>query len=356
MTTLRDIAVLRLVAQRIAGSGLSGPAEVVRWLTCAQAQDFPGALTSVALRTASRTREAVVAALDAGEVVRSWPMRGTLHLVPAEDLPWMLALTTERLIKGAATRRANLGLDEATIERARELAVKALTGGQRLRRAGLMAVWEQGGVSTAGQRGYHLIWNLAQTSTLCFGPTLDGEQVIVLLDEWVPAPRRPARDEALGEWTLRYFRGHGPATVKDFTRWTGLTAADVKTGLAQARPELERVEVEGVEYLMDPRTPALLDACRDQARGVFLLPGFDEFVLGYTDRSAVLPAEFAQRIVPGNNGMFRSTVVVDGQVVGTWKREGRGGNRARQRIAAEPFTEFPPGVAEAVPRVAEALP
>jgi hypothetical protein len=211
---------------------------------------------------------------------------------------------------------------------------------------------EQGGVSTAGQRGYHLIWNLSQTGTLCFGPTADGEQAIVLLDEWVTAPRRLERAEALGEWALRYFRGHGPATVKDYTRWTGLTAADVKTGLAHARPLLERIEVDGVEYLMDPRTPALLDACRDQARGVVLLPGFDEYVLGYADRTAMLPAEFAQLIVPGNNGMFKPTVVADGQVVGTWRREGRG---TRQRIAAAPFTEFPPGVTEALPALADVV-
>jgi hypothetical protein len=350
VVTVREIARLRLAALRIAGPGLGGPGEAVRLLTCAQAQDYPGALTSVALRVAGGTRADVAAALDAGEIVRSWPMRGTLHLVLAEDLRWMLDLTTERLIRGAATRRAGLGLDEATIERARELAVKALTGGGRLRRDGLLEVWEQGGVSTTGQRGYHLIWNLAQTGTLCFGPTIDREQALVLLDEWVPAPRRPTRDEALGEWALRYFRGHGPATVKDFTRWTGLTAKDVKIGLAYARPLLERLEVDGVEYLMDPATPALLDACRNAARGVFLLPGFDEYVLGYADRTAAVPAEHAQLIVPGNNGMFKPTVVVDGRVVGTWKRAGSG---ARRRLVAEPFTAFPPAVDAALAALAD---
>ena len=262
MTTRAEIALLRLAAQRIAGPGLATATEAVRWLTALQAQDYPGVLTSVALRTASGTRSAVESALNAGEIVRSWPMRGTLHLVLAEDLPWILGLTAQRMVARAAGRRAELGLDPAILEQARELAVGALAGGHQLRRDDLLGVWRDAGLVITGQRGYHLIWHLAQTRTLCFGPVRDGEQLIVLVDEWIPRPRRPVREEALGELALRYFRGHGPATVRDFTRWTNLVAADVRAGLALARPALARVEVDGVEYLMDPQTPELLDADR----------------------------------------------------------------------------------------------
>lgn len=353
MTTLREIALLRLVAQRIAGPSAATATEAVRWLTAAQAQDWGGVLTSVALRTASGTRADVEAAADAGEVVRSWPMRGTLHLVAAEDLSWMLRLTAPRVVAGAARRRARLGLDAGQLEHARKLAVDALAGGRRLRRDDLLAAWNEGGLDTAGQRGYHMLWHLAQTGTLCLGPVQGGEQLIVLVDEWIPRPRRPEREEALGELAERYFRGHGPATVKDFARWTNLLAADVRAGVELARPRLARVDVDGVEYLMDPRTPDLLDACRQSARGVFLLPGFDELILGYQDRSAVLPAEFADRIVPGGNGVFRPTVVSDGRVVGTWRHTGRG---ARRTLEAVPFESFPEQVAEAIARVHAALP
>ncbi|NJC71616.1 winged helix DNA-binding domain-containing protein [Planosporangium thailandense] len=365
MTTLNDVALLRLAAQRLAGPGLPTAAEVVRWLTAVQAQDLGGAIASVALRsTTSRaassaassapsidgagTRHAVEAACDAGEIVRSWPMRGTLHFVAAEDLPWLLELLTPRVIAGAAARRAQLGLDEATLDRARKLAVEALTGGRELRRDELLAVWNDGGLDTTGQRGYHMIGHLAQTGTLCFGPMRDGEQRLVLVDEWITNPRRPEREAALGELAWRYFRGHGPATVKDFARWTNLTMADVRAGLAVARPRLARFDVDGVEYLMDPQTPDLLDAHSDHARGVFLLPGFDEFMLGYADRSAALPAEFADRIVPGGNGVFRPTVVSDGRVVGVWKHAGRG---AKRTVEATPFEAFPDDVARAIPEV-----
>jgi Winged helix DNA-binding domain len=123
--------------------------------------------------------------------------------------------------------------------------------------------------------------------------------------------------------------------------------------MAVATPLLERLQVNGVEYLMDPQTPERLDGCRKQARGVFLLPGFDEYMLGYADRSAALAAEFAERIVPGGNGMFRPTVVADGQVVGTWSHTGRGTDRT---VLATPFTDFSTRVSAAIPRLHDALP
>jgi hypothetical protein len=351
--TLHEVSLLRLAAQRIAGSGLATATETVRWLTAVQAQDRTGVLTSVALRTSSGTRQGVEAALDAGEIVRSWPMRGTLHLVAAEDLPWMLDVAAPRVVARAAARRAQLDLDESVLEHARALAVAVLAGGRQLPRNDLLAVWNQSGLVTTGQRGYHMLWHLAQTGTVCFGPARAGEQSVVLVEEWIPRPRRLDRDEALGEWAARYFCSHGPATIKDFSRWTGLIAADVRAGLALARARLASVEVDGVDYLMDPRTSDLLDACRRHARGVFLLPGFDEFVLGYADRRAALPAEFTDRIVPGGNGVFRPTVISDGQILGTWTRTGGGATRT---VAATPFTSFPSDVAKAIPDVYSTLP
>lgn len=353
MTTPHDVALLRLVAQRIAGPPEATPAAAVRRLTAVQGQDYPGALMSVALRTAGRRRADVAAALDAGDVVRSWPLRGTLHLVAAEDVHWLLELLGPRVVAGAAGRRARLGLTEGDAERARELAVSALAGGGRLDRQALLSALADGGVDVSGQRGYHLLWYLAQTGTLCLGPTDGGQQAFVLLDEWVPAPPPRAREEALGELALRFFTGHGPATVQDLARWAGLPLGDVRAGLAVVRDDLVRLDVAGTEHFLAPDTAALLSAHRAQARGVFLLPGFDEYVLGYADRSAVLDPVFADRIVPGNNGMFRPTVVSDGRIVGTWGASGRGGRRT---VTATPFTSFPTGVQTAIERRIEGLP
>ena len=348
-----EVALLRLVAQRLVGPQRSSAVEAVDWMTAVQGQDAPGAASSVALRTASRSLAEVHAAMDAGRIVKSWPMRGTLHLVPARDLRWMLDLTAARVIAGTAARHRDLGLDAGTFERAGQLAVEALSGGRALRRAELLRVWTEAGLAASGPRGSHLLGHLARTGTLCFGPSYGQEQRLVLLQEWVPDPRRPERDEALGEWAERYFRSHGPATARDLVRWTGLAVADVRTGLALARPRLASVQVDGVEHLMDPQTPDLLDACREQASGVLLLPGFDELLLGYADRSATLPAEFSDRIVPGGNGMFRPTVVSDGRVVGTWRHAGRASTRT---LDATAFPTFAPEVAAALPAAYGALP
>jgi hypothetical protein len=332
-----ELGLLRMAAQGLLGPRDLDAAGVVRRLTAVQAQDLPGALTSVALRTADRTRAGVVAALDTGSVVRSWPMRGTLHLTAAEDLPWMLELLGPRVLAGAAARRAARGITDAEVERARELVVSALAGGGRLRRAEVLALLAQGGVPIDGQRGYHLLWHLSQAGTLCLGPMDDdGEQLFVLLDEWVPRPRRLERDEALGELALRFFTGHGPATVADLARWAGLPVRDARTGLAQARDRLERLDAGGAEHWLDPATPGRLAAARGEADGVLLLPGFDELVLGYADRTCTVPTEFADRIVPGGNGMFRATVVSGGRVVATW-RAGRGRGRP---LELEPFTQL----------------
>jgi hypothetical protein len=347
-----ELSLLRMAAQRLVGPRERTPADAVRWLLAVQAQDLPGALTSVALRTAGGTRAAVEAALDAGAVVRSWPMRGTLHLTAAEDLPWMLQLLGPRVLAGAASRRAALELTDDEVERAREIAVAALGGGGRMSRTELVTALADGGVPTTGQRGYHLLWYLAQSGTLCQGPVRGGEQLFVLLDEWVPAPRRLDRDEALGELALRFFAGHGPATVKDLVRWAGVLVRDVRTGLAVAAPRLARLEVDGVEHWMDPATPGRLAAARDEAAAVHLLPGFDELVLGYADRSCTVPAEFADRIVPGGNGMFRATAVHDGRVVGVW-RAGRGRGRP---IELEPFHDLPADLRARIAEVYAALP
>lgn len=312
----RRLRGLRLIAQRISAPRSATPAETVRWMLALQAQDFPGVKWSVGLRQLDGTEAAVEAACDAGEIVRSWPMRGTLHLVAAEDLPWMLRLTAPRSVASAGARRAFLGIADLDVELARDIAVAALTGGGIRRREALLAAIEAGGVSTRGQRGYHLLWYLAQTGTLVLGPADGRQQTFVLLDEWVPHPRRLEHDEALGELARRYFASHGPATAKDLARWSGLSLGEVRKGIDVAGSSLESLELDGISYYLAPDT---LDA-DPGAAPVRLLPGFDEYVLGYQDRTAVLPPEHSQAIVPGGNGMFKPTILVDGAVVGTWRR------------------------------------
>ena len=256
---------------------------------------------SIALRTAERSAAAVLAAYDAGTVVRSWPMRGTLHAVPAEDLGWMLALMTARPRAAAERRRGRLGLDEAAVREAGRIAERALPA-RGLARAGLLAAFAAAGLPTDAGRGYHLIVELAQRGVLCLGPTDGGEQRFVLVDRWITARRDLAGEAALAELALRFMTSHGPATEADLARWSGLPLGQVRTGLAAVRDRLAVAEVDGVRHWSDPALPDLLAAHRAQARAVHLLPGFDELVLGYADRTATVPPGVAERIAPGGNG------------------------------------------------------
>ncbi|MEV0943958.1 winged helix DNA-binding domain-containing protein [Micromonospora wenchangensis] len=297
----------------------SGVAGVVEWFGAMQAQDAASGLWSLGLRLPGHTEADVRAALERREALRTWPMRGTVHLVPGRDARWMLDLTGVRALAGAPARRAVLGLTEAEADRAADVLGAALAGGGRLTRAQCLDTLTAAGVDVSGQRGYHLLWYASQRGVTCIAPHVGTEQTFALLDEWIPDPHRPERDEALGILAGRYFRSHGPTTRRDFTGWTGLTAADTKRAVAVATDAgtLTAVRVDGVESYLDP---ALLDAPRLPVDDVHVLPGFDEYLLGFKDRALMVDPAHLKAVIPGGNGVFQSTVVRGGRVVGTWKR------------------------------------
>ncbi|WP_051214821.1 winged helix DNA-binding domain-containing protein [Granulicoccus phenolivorans] len=317
-----EVSLARIVAQRLARNPAATPGETIAWLGCLQAQDLPGALTSLALRTEA-TDQQVVDAFNDATVVRSWPMRGTLHLVHGADVGWMSEVTAPRMDAKAAKRRQNLGIDEAMIERAGALVESAYAEVGPLTRSEIVSLWEPDGFSEVAGRAYHLLHLLCYRGLLVQGPLRGREQCFVTQADWITEPRVPAdREQALAWWATAYFRSHGPATIKDFTRWTDLTTKDARLGIAAAGAALLARRIDGVEHWMDPALPDRLAEHREQAGRVLLLPGFDELILGYRDRSATVAPEHEQFLAPGGNGVFRPTVISAGRVVGTWRRSG----------------------------------
>ena len=335
----------------------TGVADVVAWFGAMQAQDLASVLWSLGARLPGTTVGDVEAALERREALRTWPMRGTIHLVPPRDARWMLDLMGARALAGAGARRAYLGLDDEVAEQAVDVLGEALAGGKRLTRTECVAVLEQAGISGAGQRGYHLLWYASQRGVTCIAPNVGKEQTFALLDEWVPGDHhRPDRDEALATIAVRYFRSHGPAPRQDFAGWTGLPAADAKRGISAAGERLTTLEVDGREMVLDPAVlDTDLDPVADAGDDVLVLPGFDEYLLGFKDRSLMLAPEHKQAIIPGGNGVFQATIVRAGRVVGTWKRSAsrrrtvvsvlplatlRAGDRRRVERALEPYAHF----------------
>jgi hypothetical protein len=312
-----DVRRARMVSQLLAAPPAEpSPGGVATWFGALQAQDLPAALWAFGVRLPGTARETVEGAVADGQILRTWPMRGTLHFVPAADARWMLRTAGVRALRTSSARWRTLGLDQATAEAAVEVVAAALATTALLTRSALLAALRSAGISTEGQRGYHLLWYAAQTAVTCVGPDQGGEQTFALLDRWAPQQRELEGEAALGELATRYFRSHGPATRQDFQRWTGLTAADSRTGIAAAGPALASYDVDGTPVHADPAALDHAPACPV----VRLLPAFDELVIGYRQDTGPVPADRLADVVPGGNGVFRPTVLVDGTVVGTWRR------------------------------------
>ncbi len=314
--TAEHLAWQRLQNQRLAGAKCATPAEVVRWMGALQAQDYGQAVWAIGARLEQPSLAAVERAIAAGEIVRTWPMRGTIHLVPAEDARWLLRLLTPRIVAADGRRLRQLGLTQAMVERCGELLQAALQGGQRRTRAEITALFETHGLPAGGPRTYHILWQLAQRGLICIGPLAGKQQTFVLLEEWASAPRDLDGEAALAELARRYATSHGPATVHDLAAWAGLTVTQAKLGLQAAGPALVNWELDGKTYWTSAEAAAPI---APQPR-ICLLPGFDEYLLGYKDRTAQLNLEYRDQVVPGGNGIFFPMIVVDGQIVGTWKR------------------------------------
>ncbi len=328
-----NIAQQRLVHQQIARPSFEQPSQVVHWMGAMQAQDYQHALWAVAVRTQSATLTDVERAIEDRSIVLTWPMRGTLHFVAASDVRWMLELCAMRKASSASARWRQLELDDSVMARSEAVFRKALRGGHALTRSAMLEQLALAGVNPAGQRGYHILGHLARTGLLCFGPKHGKEQTFVLLDDWLPSVPKISREAALAKLAQRYFASHGPATIQDFVHWTGLTLSDARAGLESIQSTLTSETVATLTYWWLDQGGVSRKISKGQ---MHLLPGFDEYILGYRDRSAVLAAEHAQRIVPGGNGIFHPMIVVDGQVLGTWKRAMK---RGGIDITLEPFDE-----------------
>jgi hypothetical protein len=330
-----DLIARRLAAQHLAGQNPDGalrdPAAVVAHFGAVQAQEYGHALWAVGLRAAGITAAGVETAIDGGAILRTWPMRGTIHLVPAADARWMLELLAGRRLRSMAGIYQKIGLTTDVLARAAEVVANALRGGQHVRRPDLYARLTAAGLdcsaSPHGGRGGHILGYLSMTGLICFGPRAGAQPTFALLDEWAPEQRQPA--DPLAELAVRYFTSHGPATEKDFGWWSGLTLAEIRAAAERAGPALAAAGLDGrrdwagaAPAVPAPAAPAPLD-------GAWLLPAFDEYTVAYQDRSALLGG----RPVPAAD-LLNPVLLLDGRAAGVWKRTIA---RDRVKIVLAPF-------------------
>lgn len=340
MTPLHLLKV-RLLNQQIAVHQFNSPGQVVKWLGAVQAQDYLGGLWAVGLRLKNAKETDVEKAIADKTILRTWPMRGTLHFVAPEDAKWMLQLLTPRIIARAAGEYKRSGLDKKIFDKSRKVLIKALQGGKQLERSEIYRVLEEAKIATSNTRGLHILGVLAQEGVICFGPRRGKQQSFVLLDEWIPNSKIINGDEALAELAQRYFTSHGPATAQDFAWWSGLTVVKAKRGIELVKKTLVEEKIKGQSYWMKD------SLATGKTSGIYLLPPFDEYLVGYKDRTAALETLHVKKVFT-INGIFNPVVIINGKIAAIWKRSF---NKGEVVIQLEAFQTLTPiqkaGIAKA---------
>jgi hypothetical protein len=315
-----------VIAHRLRNQGLtkisaSSPVEVVRSFGAVQAQDYPGARWALGQRLSRATDVSVAAAYDRGEIIRAHVMRPTWHFVAPEDLRWMQALTGPRVRSALGSSFRHWSLDAATLTRSRKILERALRDRNYQTRQELRDALEQGGVDTSHTHRLAFIMMDAELESLvCSGPMRGKQFTYALVDERVPRvpPRSP--DDALAELTRRYFTSHGPATIRDFAWWSGLTMAQARQGLVSLGRDVSSRTVNDREYYATTG----FRAARLPVNRAWLLPNYDEYFIAYKDRDLTVSAAAQRSGMLANpllaNGAFPHLLMIDGLLAGTWTR------------------------------------
>ena len=316
MLTFSQIPRYRFHNQHIGRAKFEKPGDVVAWLGAIQGQEYAMAKWGVAQRMKEITDAELDRAFADGDILRTHLMRPTWHFVTPADIRWLLALSAPRVHAVNAFMYRKLELDNALFKRSNAVLTKSLQGGRQLTRVELASALQQAGINTAGElRMGYILMQAELDALICSGARRGKQFTYALLEERVPPVRKLERDEALVELIKRYFTSRGPATMKDFTVWSGLTSADAKRGIEMLKPKLEYEVIDGQTYwFVESVMPAKAASAR-----AYLLPIYDEYVMGYKDRSAMLGALEREKFNAGGVA-FDNLIVIDGMLVGSWKR------------------------------------
>jgi len=311
---LNEIAIERLESQHMSSNKIRSPAELVSWLVALQAQEYDGAKWSIGLRLKCKSDKYIEKALRSKKIVRTWANRGTLHFINSKDIKWMLKLLAPRLIKRNFRRYQELGLDEETLIKSETILEEAVSGTKGIQRSALKEILKENDISIDGQRFTFMLQRASLDGLIHQGISVKNDPVYHSLWE-LPSPQL-THDEALKEFSKRYFYSHGPATVKDFVWWSGLTVKEAQTGLKSIESELNSYEVGNKIYWSK-----IGRKWKDQALpNVKLIPQYDDYLLGYQDRGASID-ETTKKLLQPKYGRFNQVILVNGTVTGTWKRK-----------------------------------
>jgi len=325
-----EIPRLRLYNSGLTHSPFSSEVDAVTHSAAVQAQDFTAAKWALGLRIKNSTDKDIEKAFNDGKILRVHVLRPTWHFVMPEDIRWMLELTAPRIKSVLSTYNRRLGLDEALFARSDVLITRALEGRTYLTRQELKILLADNGIETDVQCLGHIITRAELDGLICSGPRRGKQFTYALLDERVKAASRRSREQSLAELALRYFTSHGPAQLKDFSWWSGLSEKDARAALDMIKPELNQMTLDQKTYWFPPPAESIPDP-----PPALLLSVYDEYTIAYKDRSDISEARYIERMISMGNALT-AVIVLNGKVAGTWHRVTRNNS---VEISMNPFRE-----------------
>ncbi len=311
----QEILHQRLANQQIGNSSCSTPAELVSWMGAVQAQDYAMAQWALGLRLGQATESLIEKSITHGEILRTHILRPTWHFVTPADIRWMLQLTAPRIHTYMRTYNRKLELDDAIFRKSLKVLEKILRDGNALNREEIALSLNSARINTESLRLNHILVYAELEGLICSGPKKGKQITYALLEERVPPVAALTKEESLYELALRYFQSHGPASLKDFTWWSGLSVTDARQAQELIGEKLEWVTLgsESLAFIERERHPLKKNT------GIILLPNYDEYLVSYADRTAML-GKGINTLSRDGNPIFANTIIINGKVEGSWKR------------------------------------
>lgn len=312
---VQDILIQRLSNQHLAGNGFNTPREVIEHLGAMQSQEFLSARWGIGMRGQGLFAPDIEDAYDKGEIIRTHIMRPTWHFILPEDLLWMQELTSQRVRQLMSHYNKKLELTPEVFKKTNSLLINLLKGHNFLTRQEIKKELEKIGIQTDVQRLAHIMMWPELDGIVCSGPLRGGQLTYALVEERIKKSITLNRENALRELAIKYFQSHGPASIKDFSWWSGLSMEDSQNAVGLLGKEFDEFELEGRKYFY-PRNVSIV---KNSIPYAHLLSIFDEYTIAYKDRSALGGFKYIEELMSMGNALT-SIVILNGQIAGTWKR------------------------------------
>lgn len=309
------ITDIRTVSQQLLNPLFDNPKELVSWMGAVQAQNYSMAKWAVGVRTKDATIDTVEQSLRKGEILRTHILRPTWHFVSSGDIRWMLNLTGHRVCLALKSWCKKLGISDNLYTKTLRLFEKILDGNEGLTKQEIFDEFVKKGFEPNADIVNSFILYAESQGFICSGVEKNGNHTYALLDERVPLSNNYTKEESLAMLATKYFCSHSPASLQDFTWWSGLSISEAKQAVKLIEHDL----------IADRYGALNLFVHHSYAKGVqtndvlHFLPSYDEYLISYKDRSTVMKPEFYHKAF-NNFGIFQPVILYNGQIVGNWKK------------------------------------